>query len=91
MGRPLLYPDEVGKLQRPYSLVMSDSDPAIMYAPDLSQYAMNEFLGMGDEEHNNRLRQKKQKSIRKMNVPIIQKWNYGEFGMCGKDTLMHKY
>ena len=47
MGRPLLYPDEVGKLQRPYSLVMSDSDPAIMYAPDLSQYAMNEFLGMG--------------------------------------------
>lgn len=91
MGRPLLYPDEVGKLQRPYSLVMSDSDPAIMYAPDLSQYAMNEFLGMGDEEHNNRLRQKKQKSIRKMNVRIIQKWNYGEFGMCGKDTLMHKY
>ena len=59
MGRPLLYPDEVGKLQRPYSLVMSDADPAIMYAPDLSQYAMNEFLGMGDEEHNNRLRQKK--------------------------------
>ena len=49
MGRPLLYPDEVGKLQRPYSLVMSDSDPAIMYAPDLSQYAMNEFLGMGDK------------------------------------------
>ena len=35
--------------------------------------------------------EKKQKSIRKMNVPIIQKWNYGEFGMCGKDTLMHKY
>lgn len=59
MGRPLLYPDEVGKLQRPYSLVMSDADPAIMYAPDLSQYAMNEFLGMGDEEHNNRLRQRK--------------------------------
>ena len=59
MGRPLLYPDEVGKLQRPYSLVMSDADPAIMYAPDLSQYAMNEFLGMGDEEHNNRLRERK--------------------------------
>lgn len=65
MGRPLLYPDEVGKLQRPYSLVMSDSDPAIMYAPDLSQYAMNEFLGMGDEEHNNRLRQKKAEEHKK--------------------------
>lgn len=69
MGRPLLYPDEVGKLQRPYSLVMSDSDPAIIYAPDLSQYAMNEFLGMGDEEHNNRLRQKKAEEHKKNERP----------------------
>lgn len=69
MGRPLLYPDEVGKLQRPYSLVMSDSDPAIMYVPDLSQYAMNEFLGMGDEEHNNRLRQKKAEEHKKNERP----------------------
>lgn len=69
MGRPLLYPDEVGKLQRPYSLVMSDTDPAIMYAPDLSQYAMNEFLGMGDEEHNNRLRQRKAEEHKKNERP----------------------
>ncbi|MFQ9200298.1 MAG: type IV secretory system conjugative DNA transfer family protein [Anaerostipes hadrus] len=69
MGRPLLYPDEVGKLQRPYSLVMSNADPAIMYAPDLSQYAMNEFLGMGDEEHNNRLRQKKAEEHKKNERP----------------------
>ena len=69
MGRPLLYPDEVGKLQRPYSLVMSDADPTIMYAPDLSQYAMNEFLGMGDEEHNNRLRQKKAEEHKKNERP----------------------
>lgn len=69
MGRPLLYPDEVGKLQRPYSLVMSDADPTIMYAPDLSQYAMNEFLGMGDEEHNNRLRQRKAEEHKKNERP----------------------
>ena len=69
MGHPLLYPDEVGKLQRPYSLVMSDADPAIMYAPDLSQYAMNEFLGMGDEEHNNRLRQRKAEEHKKNERP----------------------
>lgn len=69
MGRPLLYPDEVGKLQRPYSLVMSDADPAIMYAPDLSQYAMNEILGMGDEEHNNRLRQRKAEEHKKNERP----------------------
>lgn len=69
MGRPLLYPDEVGKLQRPYSLVMSNADPAIMYAPDLSQYAMNEFLGMSDEEHNNRLRQRKAEEHKKNERP----------------------
>lgn len=69
MGRPLLYPDEVGKLQRPYSLVMSNADPAIMYAPDLSQYAMNEFSGMGDEEHNNRLRQRKAEEHKKNERP----------------------
>lgn len=69
MGRPLLYPDEVGKLQRPYSLVMSDSDPAIMYAPDLSKYSMNEFLGMGDEEHNNQLRRRKAEEHRKNERP----------------------
>ena len=69
MGRPLLYPDEVGKLQRPYSLVMSNADPAIMYAPDLSQYAMNEFLGMDDEEHNNRLRQRKAEEHKKNERP----------------------
>lgn len=78
MGRPLLYPDEVGKLQRPYSLVMSDADPAIMYAPDLSQYAMNEFLGMGDEEHNNRLRQRKAEEHKKNERPHNSKMELWE-------------
>ena len=80
MGRPLLYPDEVGKLQRPYSLVMSDADPAIMYAPDLSQYAMNEFLGMGDEEHNNRLRQRKAEEHKKNERPHNSKMEL--WGIC---------
>ena len=65
VGRPLLFPDEIGDLQRPYSLVMSDSDPAIMYAPDLSQYTWNEFFGLGDEKHNTKLRQRKAEEHRK--------------------------
>lgn len=85
MGRPLLYPDEVGKLQRPYSLVMSDADPAIMYAPDLSQYAMNEFLGMGDEEHNNRLRQRKAEEHKKNERPHNSKMElWGNLGCVEK-------
>ena len=52
---------------------MSDSDPAIMYAPDLSKYSMNKFLGMGDEEHNNQLRRRKVKEHRKNERPHNQK------------------
>ena len=55
-GRPLLTPDELHKhIQRPYQLVMTPGDPAIMYAPDLSQTIWNAAFGMGDQEYNSQL------------------------------------
>ena len=55
-GRPLLTPDELHKhIQRPYQLVMTPGDPAIMYAPDLSQTIWNAAFGMGDREYNSQL------------------------------------
>lgn len=51
-GRELLAPDEIKKIKRPYSLVTSRSDPAIFFAPDLSQWNFNKILGLGSEEHN---------------------------------------
>ena len=34
----------------------TSDDPAIMYAPDLSQWSFNQRFGMGNKEHNQRLR-----------------------------------
>lgn len=59
VGRELLTGDEVGRIRRPYSLIMSSNYPAIMYAPDLSRWSFNERFGMGDEAHNARLRQQR--------------------------------
>lgn len=55
-GRELLTPDEIKRVNRPYSLVTSRNDPAIFYSPDLSQWYFNNLLGLGDEEHNRRIR-----------------------------------
>lgn len=59
IGRELLMPGEVKKIERPYTLVTSRADPAIMYDPDLSQWLFNELFGMGDQEHNQRLREER--------------------------------
>lgn len=55
-GRDLLTPDEVAKIKRPYTLVTSRNNPAIFYAPDLSQWFFNSMLGLGDKEHNRKVR-----------------------------------
>lgn len=64
-GRRLLFPREIYKIRRPYSLVMTEHDPAITYAPDFSQYAFNEFFGLGDEHFNQKLRIEKQAERKK--------------------------
>lgn len=66
IGRELLTPGEVSKISRPYNLVTSRNDPAIMNAPDLSGWLFNTMFGMGDEEHNIALRllREKQRPVR---------------------------
>ena len=54
-GRDLLDVSELKRIRRPYQLVTSRNDPAIMYAPDISQTPFNTLLGMGDPEHNRKL------------------------------------
>lgn len=75
VGRRLLTADEIDKIERPYSLIMRTSvDPAIMYAPDLSQWLFNKRFGMGDEEHNIQLRIKRheQRTVKTCNE--IELW-----------------
>ena len=59
-GRPLLTPDEVGKIKRPYSLITSREYPAILNAPDLSKWYFNQMLGLGDPEHNRKVREERE-------------------------------
>jgi type IV secretion system protein VirD4 len=51
-GRKLLFASELGKLERPHQIVIVSGNPAVMYAPDLSEWLFNEMLGLGDKEHN---------------------------------------
>lgn len=55
-SRALLLPDEVGRIERPYSLVLySGKYPAVLYAPDLSNYHANSELGLGDKDYNKKI------------------------------------
>lgn len=67
--RELLTAEEVGRIKRPYSLVMSDTHPAVMYAPDLSQWAFNDLLGLGDEDFNLALRARKKEEQKQKERP----------------------
>jgi type IV secretion system protein VirD4 len=60
VARPLLTPDEIRLIDRPYSLVISRNNPAIMYAPDLSKSIFNKLYGLGDREHNRKLREERE-------------------------------
>lgn len=55
-GRALMLPDEIHKhIQRPYQLVLTPNDPAMMYAPDISQTIWNAAFGMGDPKYNQKM------------------------------------
>lgn len=58
--RKLLTPDEVRRVSRPYQIVTSRTHPAMMFSPDMSQWHFNKLLGMGDMEHNRKLREKRE-------------------------------
>ena len=44
----------------PYQIITSRDHPAMMYAPDLSKWLFNQMLGMGDMEHNRKLREERE-------------------------------
>ncbi len=80
-GRPLLYPNEIRLISRPYSLVISRSNPVIMFAPDISQIYFNKILGLGDREHNRRVREireirRKSRRIRGGDLPLWGIWDF---------------
>lgn len=66
VGRELLTTDEIRRIQRPSQIVISRSHPAMMNAPDLSQWYFNQMCGLGDKEHNRKVRE-----VREAARPIL--------------------
>ncbi|WP_025845232.1 VirD4-like conjugal transfer protein, CD1115 family [Paenibacillus ehimensis] len=59
LERKLLTVDEVRRVSRPYQIVLSRGHPAMMYAPDLGEWAFNRMMGLGDKEHNRKVREER--------------------------------
>jgi type IV secretion system protein VirD4 len=72
IARSLLTEDEIMRIERPYALVMYVGYfPAIMRLPDLSKWSFNTALGLGDKEHNRKLRElREQARIARKPEPI---------------------
>ena len=57
ISRSLLTEDEILRIERPYVLVIQTGIfPIITKLPDISQWRFNKLFGMGNQEHNRKLR-----------------------------------
>lgn len=80
-SRNLLNSDEIGKIIRPWQIVMTRNDPAIMYAPDISETVFNAMLGLGSMDFNTQLlieRNHHRKEVGKINPQDIAIWRVWE-------------
>lgn len=62
IARDLLKPEEVGSIERPYTLVLAKTKPIIFTSPDLSEWSFNKMFGMGSKSHNTILRDLRENS-----------------------------
>lgn len=81
VARELLTTDEIRRISRPDQIVISRAHPAMMGAPDLSQWYFNRMCGLGDPEHNRKVREAREKarpvlSARTEEIPLWNIWVY---------------
>lgn len=81
VARELLTTDEIRRVSRPYQIVISRSHPAMMVSPDLSQWYFNRMLGLGDKEHNRKVREEREHKRPvvtkvKEEIPLWNIWIY---------------
>lgn len=69
--RALLAADEIRLISRPSSLITSRNNPAMMYSPDLSAWEFNKMFGLGDKEHNRKLREVRQNRRKSRNITMF--------------------
>ena len=74
-GRKLLFPEEVQRIDAPYAICMlAGSNPLIVNLPDLSKYYFNKILGLGGEEHNNKLIIEREAQRKERKIEAIPLW-----------------
>lgn len=81
VARDLLTTDEIRRISRPNQIVISRSHPALMNAPDLSKWYFNQMCGLGDPEHNRKVREAREAarpilSQRTAEIPLWNIWVY---------------
>ena len=81
VARELLTTDEIRRISRPSQIVISRAHPAMMDAPDLSQWYFNRMCGLGDPEHNRKVREAREKarpvlSSKTEEIPLWNIWVY---------------
>lgn len=74
--RALLTVDEIRLISRPYSLITSRNNPAIMNSPDLSKWQFNKIFGLGDKEHNRKVRELREnrRKVRSASMEEMELW-----------------
>lgn len=74
--RALLTVDEIRLISRPYSLITSRNNPAIMYSPDLSEWQFNKIFGLGDKEYNRKVRELREnrRKVRSASMENMDLW-----------------
>lgn len=87
VSRDLLTTDEIRRISRPYQIVMSRSHPAMMLSPDLSGWCFNDMLGLGDKEHNRRVREARELQ-RPVNMAHEEVMLWGIWKYYAKDLEM---
>lgn len=81
VARELLTTDEIRRILRPYQLVLSRQYPAMMNAPDLTEWYFNQMCGLGNQEHNRAVREVREQarpilSSRTEEIPLWNIWVY---------------
>ena len=76
ISRKLLTPDEVMKIENPYAIIIVfDKLPVIANVPDISKMHFNKLNGMGNKEHNQKLRIQREQVREEKPITPIKIWN----------------
>ena len=80
ISRPLLTEDEIMRVERPYLLVIpTGMFPVMSTLPDISKWRFNKLFGMGNQEHNTKLRKEREEQRHQRKLEKIKLWGTWDF------------